>query len=280
MRKGEIALNLVDIVGNVRKVLEQMVPSSIEDSAYHEIEQKYGNISALFKCPRFSCRFFTKGFPSADERDKHIDKHDRPFRCTEKTCPGFAFGFTSAFDRERHMKKHSTTAIQDQEFPTEQDVEHSIQNQTIEEQAPANPIDSSEESEPETRPSYLPPQKRQRKTEYPCIHCPMIFKKLYNLNSHLQVHTTEKRYTCRTCGKGFVRLSDLTRHEKKHTGEKNHVCAGHLKNGDIWGCGKSFSRADILSNHHKSKQGQECLRPFLDEQKQEQGEQQPQNNPI
>lgn len=71
MRKEEIALNLVDIVGGIRKILERIVSSPMEPFTQHDIEQKYGD--NLFKCPRFSCQFFTTGFPSADERDNHVE---------------------------------------------------------------------------------------------------------------------------------------------------------------------------------------------------------------
>lgn len=282
MKKEEIALNLVDIVGDVRKVLERIVSSPMEASVQQGIEQKYG--SNLFKCPRFSCRFFTTGFPSADERDKHVGKHDRPFRCTDETCTGFVFGFTSAVEREKHMKEtHSTAAVQDQEFPTDQDVQHSMQNKTMEEQATADPIESSE-SEPEAEPQRLPPQKRfkrARQNEFKCEHCSKVYTKRYNLKSHLLTHATDRPYKCNDCGIGFARLSDHTRHMSKHTGEKGYVCRGVLQNGDHWGCGKSFSRADILSSHHNSKIGRACRLPWLQEQEQEhsqmQGTQDPEN---
>lgn len=120
IRKEEIALNLIDIVGDVRKVLERIASSPMEASVQQGIEQKYG--SNLFKCPMFSCKFFTTGFSSAEERDKHVGKHDRPFRCKDETCEGFIFGFTSTVERDKHIKEtHSTAAIQDQECPTGQD---------------------------------------------------------------------------------------------------------------------------------------------------------------
>src|SRR5204863_9988975 len=49
MKKEEVALDLVDIVGNVRKVLERIVSSPMEPSVQQGIEEKYG--SNLFKCP-------------------------------------------------------------------------------------------------------------------------------------------------------------------------------------------------------------------------------------
>ena len=276
MRKDEIALDLVDIVSDSRMVLERIASSSMEDSVHHEVVQKYGSISSLFKCPRFSCQFFTEGFPSAGEREKHIEKHDRPFRCADEKCTGFALGFTSAVEREKHMKEtHSTAAVQDEEFPTDQDVELSIENKTMEGQVTPDPVESSE-SERETEPQNFPSWKRPRRTEFKCIHCNIVFKKSYNLRSHLRTHNTGRPYECPGCGKGFARTSDLTRHMSSHTGEKRHFCRGFLKNGDPWGCGKAFSRADILRNHYRSKTGQECRRPLLEEQEQEHEEEQTQ----
>lgn len=269
-KHDEIALDLADIVQNVRGILERMLSSQIE--LQPEVARKYGN--NLFKCPRFSCHFFPVGFPSADERDKHIQRHDRPFRCTIETCPGFVIGFTSATDREKHVKEiHSSITAEDEEFPTDQEVQRSIDKSMPENDVPTstNPIESSESSESETEAihQHVPRPKRQRQTQFVCEHCSKVFGKRYNWQSHLRTHSIEQPCKCPECEVGFARLSDMRRHMKtSHMNARRYHCGGVLRNGDSWGCGKSFSRADILRKHHTSRVGRACLDPFLRDQEQ------------
>ncbi|TGJ88444.1 hypothetical protein E0Z10_g384 [Xylaria hypoxylon] len=275
MKKEEIALNLVDIVGNVRDVLERIVSRTIDPSVLNRVNERYG--SYIFKCPRFSCHFFPTGVSSVAERDKHISQHERPFRCSEEKCVGYTFGFASAAEREKHVREnHVTTAIQDEEFPTDQDVERRIMdNHPVADQNPDLEISCQEESmvnstgvameqsesEPESQ-LELPQvrrQKRPRQTEFECPHCSNLYKKRYNLESHLQTHETQRSHVCDRCNKTFSRLDDYRRHLNTHTGAKNFVCRGELENGNPWGCGKSFARADTLKKHHESRVGRACI---------------------
>ncbi|GES57152.1 Zinc finger, C2H2-type/integrase, DNA-binding protein [Aspergillus terreus] len=245
-KQDEIALDLVDIVQNVRGILERTLSSQIE--LQQDVAKKYGN--NLFKCPRFSCHFFPVGFPSADERDKHIQRHDRPFRCTNETCPSFVIGFTSATDREKHMKEiHSSITAEDEEFPTEQEVQRSMDKSMPENDVPTStdPIESSE-SETEAIHQHAPRPKRQRQTQFVCEHCSKVFGKRYNWQSHLRTHLIEQPCKCPECEVGFARLSDL----------KRHMRTSHM----------NARRADILRKHHTSRVGRACLDPFLRDQEQ------------
>ncbi|KAI1451390.1 putative zinc finger protein [Annulohypoxylon moriforme] len=257
MKKQEIALDFVDVVREVRRVLEQAAFSTDQET----IREKYGK--NLFKCPRFSCHFFTAGYRSVDERDKHIEKHERPFQCPEEGCPSSTLGCSSLSEWEKHMEKyHFTAAVHDEEFPTEQDIEHSTirshavvsqnQNESMGDSTTSAIAESESESVSEAEPQYLAPRKRQRQTEFKCPHCPKVFKKRYNLNSHLDCHGSKYSYTCQVqdCGQQFTRLSDLTRHKSIHTGENRSVCQV---------CRKSFARADILKKHYESRVGQACF---------------------
>lgn len=276
MKREEIALDLVQIVQNVRDVLESIVTGTIDPDMQEVINERYG--SNLFKCSRFSCRFFTTGFPSAAEREKHTSKHERPFRCSEEKCVRYTVGFASAAEREKHMREnHSTAAIQAEEFPTEQEVQRSIPNHSSEtgqnQDLQLNHDEASTghrtmvemeqpEAESESEPEMLqqvPRPKRPRQTEFKCPQCPRIYKKRYNLNSHLQTHAIERPHVCTYCSKQFTRLSDHTRHIKTHTGVKDFVCHGTLENGNTWGCGRSFARAETLRKHHESRVGQACI---------------------
>lgn len=259
MKQGEMALNLADIVVDVRAVMESIASFTMEAPVREGLQEKYG--SNLFKCCRFSCRFFTAGFSAAHERDKHIERHDRPFRCTDEACTGFLLGFTSKEERDKHMKTtHAAADIEDGNFPTDEDVRNSMAEALGEEGESSEPQGALEP------PRQSPKPKRPRQTSFKCRHCPATYDRRYNLQSHLYTHTNERPYVCSVCGTSFSRRSDHKRHMSTHTGRRLYFCRGNLKNGDGWGCGRSFARTETLRRHHESKVGQRCLLPWLQEQ--------------
>jgi hypothetical protein len=223
----------------------------------------------LFKCNRLSCQYFAQGFQSADDRDKHVGKHIRPFRCRDENCTGFTFGLASEREYAKHMKNtHPTAHDQEENFPTDRDVADSMNNapinvvQSMVRETQVEPNAVAVESlvqDPEPEPTYMRMIKKQRQTEIQCNHCRKAFKKQYNLKSHLKTHEVSERFSCETCGKDFPRYSDYTRHTKKHTGEAMVICGGVLSNGTSWGCGKWFARPDVLRTHHKSDIGKACI---------------------
>ncbi|KAK6829654.1 hypothetical protein PG987_010238 [Apiospora arundinis] len=283
LSEREIALNLASMVRGVRKVMERAVSDELEPSNQKILREIYG--TNLFKCPRFSCQFFTTGFASAIERDEHISKHERPFRCSDEKCFGHTFGFSSETQREKHMREnHLESRVRDEEFPTEEEVERSIrdgqtaaagnsqpleapadQNETTGDAAvaaaaaTAATVQPESEFESEPEPQHRPRQKRPRQTEFKCEDCDMVFKRRYNLTSHRLRHNPNRKYACSVCQKGFARPGDLKRHMSSHTGDRNHVCRGVLRNGERWGCGKSFARADTLRKHYESNVGRSCI---------------------
>ncbi|CAO2653806.1 Nn.00g032170.m01.CDS01 [Neocucurbitaria sp. VM-36] len=278
MKKGEVALNISDMVVNIRQEIERTM--SLADSTIkEELEQKYS--VHIYKCPRFSCQFFTTGFKDSVDRDKHVDKHERPFRCTEEACTGYIFGFIMSEDLKKHIRETHSRILQDEQFPTEHDIQQSLRPElVVQEVAPAPApevvqVQIEPEAEPDPEPLFhpLPAQQRtrrkERQKEFICNFCGNKYTKKYNWKSHLLTHTTKKPFKCTHCDKSFARESDMRRHETTH-GEKTHVCYGRLPNGEYWGCGKSFARADILCNHHKTKVGQLCIRPLPRQQESEQ----------
>ena len=273
MEKRQIALDLEDIVIRVRSFFEQLLLATTEQPKLEHLKTRYGN--NIFRCPRFSCQSFTNGFQSADERDRHVQKHERPFLCSDQACPQSTFGFTSKPELDRHMKDmHATVQLDAEEFPTDQDVEQSLkppepQHQVQEQSIPKPPPVVVQDPEPEqmlrTIPRLKKPKKTHIKQDLVCQHCSKTFTKKFNLDSHLRTHSNERRYTCDVCGQAFARESDRRRHMSTHE-EGKFKCGGHLRDGSPWGCGKTFSRADILSSHHKSKTGQACLLPYTQDQ--------------
>ncbi|KAK8068838.1 hypothetical protein PG994_005454 [Apiospora phragmitis] len=276
----EMALNLDPMVRDVRQVLEKVVSDELEPAYQQIIKERYG--TNLFKCPRFSCQFFTIGFSSAAERDDHISKHERPFHCSHEKCFGHTFGFSSEVQRDKHMREHHLeSTIRDEEYPTTEEVERSLTNdQTATDDnrqtqegyvnpeattggaaAAATATMEQPESEPESEPEpqYRPRQKRPRQTEFRCEDCDMVFQRRYNLTSHRLTHSPHREHVCSVCQKDFARPGDLKRHVSSHTGDRNFVCRGTLRNGEPWGCGKSFARADTLRKHHESRVGRSCI---------------------
>lgn len=71
--------------------------------------------------------------------------------------------------------------------------------------------------------------------------CTKIFRRRYNVRSHIQTHLCDRPYACDVCPATFVRPHDLRRHMKCHATVKPHVCP----------CGQSFTRHDALSRHRQ-----------------------------
>ena len=121
MKKEEIALDLGEILLKIRPVLEAAYAQPKDDSAKDRFEQMYG--SDLYKCSRFSCNYFHNGFSTREEREQHLQKHDRPFRCTVEGCPTVIIGLATESELEKHMKDtHGTLADQERKFPAESDM--------------------------------------------------------------------------------------------------------------------------------------------------------------
>lgn len=80
--------------------------------------------------------------------------------------------------------------------------------------------------------------------KYP--YCYRLFRRRYNLRSHIQTHLCDRPYKCHQCDANFVRPHDLRRHERCHSTLRPFKCA----------CGKGFTRQDALQRH---RQRQICL---------------------
>jgi len=249
MKKEEIALDLGNVILRVRATLEAALSLPMDKTAQDHIQEMYG--INLYKCSRLSCNYFSNGFSTSDLRDQHLEKHDRPFHCTVGGCPIVVFGLTTAKELEKHMKDtHSALADQEQEFPTENEV-----NPPREFKIPA--------------PVLSAPKVREKMVYY-CVDCSRVFSRSFNLRSHLATHKTETPYACTVCQQRFRRQNDCKRHENSHGGER-FTCKGVLKDGSPWGCGREFICGDSLRNHHKSKVGQQCILPVRREKELEQG---------
>jgi hypothetical protein len=262
LRSGEHALELYSLVARVRKAIEDLSDKQSSLSAA-DFEVKYGY--NVFKCPRFSCHYFTNGFPTLAEQKKHSDRHKRPYRCDDEPCHGYQVGFPEESQLNKHnATSHPTARLRNELFPTEEEVTASMQQLTVEvpaqptERVPVQEVSEPEsESEPEpvapVRPRLEVEQVKRARTkkEWICKYCDRTFGKKWNWQSHLATHEGGENLSCDICGQVCARSSDLNRHKRvQHSKTKQFKC-DH--------CKKSFGRRDVLQNHHRSRQGQVCL---------------------
>ncbi|KAI7890749.1 uncharacterized protein EV154DRAFT_421545 [Mucor mucedo] len=90
--------------------------------------------------------------------------------------------------------------------------------------------------------------KKQKRSEvYECPICKWVFKKKFNLDTHVKTHDRIRmgNFSCPDCTKSFARKLHLTRHIKTvHQKIKEHVCGF---------CGTQYTRADNLKKHVEKK---------------------------
>ena len=178
---GHQYLDLPNITNNIRLALEKLAESGVPVTKktlelYHGI--------GLFRCPKVYCQHFYKGFLTRSDRDKHVDRHDRPYTCSFEGCPTATFGCVSKQDLEKHKLQYHGNQL---DFPVI----------------------------PE--PNSGPPRRRTREPEkrFQCDDCSKMFTARHNLRSHVRTHTGERPFACTYCSKTFVRDSDNKRHQGK-----------------------------------------------------------------
>lgn len=226
----EEALDLWQVTSKTRRVLEDLQSTSLSETKRQELCQFYG--SNWFKCPRISCYFYHQGFSTAEKRNNHVNRHERPFLCVFDGCQMQLFGCPTETELRKHVIDwHGIDAFDGQEYPP----------------PPKIPRLSTAKN-PANFECHLCPNKR--------------FTRKANLDSHLRTHKNIRPYKCGICGETFTRKSDCDRHEKGH-GDKKFTCFGRLDDDSTWGCGTSFGRPDKLADHIRSKAGQQCIRPLV-----------------
>lgn len=196
-----------------------------------ELEEFYGTKS--FKCPRVNCFKFYDGFSSQAERDRHVDKHDRPYTCSIPDCQMGIVGYSTEKALQKHMfDLHGVDPGAHLEFP-------------------APPRE---------------PAKRTAEAVFGCPHCPKKFTRAFTLRGHVRTHENSKPFACNTRGKQFARYTDCKRHEGIHSDKRTFICSGTLAAGTPWGCKRAFNRADKLRGHHQSQSGRRCIAGWRAEQ--------------
>ena len=103
----------------VRLKFERMMVSLSSTSIMHtKYEMFYG--SNWYKCPRMDCTYFYRGFPDPAHRDRHKDKHSRPFHCAYFGCHVASVGCRTAKELGKHeLDFHSTCRDMKGIFPAQ-----------------------------------------------------------------------------------------------------------------------------------------------------------------
>ncbi|RYN55439.1 hypothetical protein AA0118_g8672 [Alternaria tenuissima] len=277
VRPEESALRILGVVKAVRRCIETYIVHSSNLDVAGALKDMYG--SNLFKCPRFSCRYFTDGFTTLEERERHFQRHVLPARCTDEHCRGSQIGFATQAQLERHLREnHPNMTEPHHNFPTDEEIVESMREVSPEPEVviedepqlvpevqqpvevpdiPVTPTPEQAESQPTQQREVAKRVKTKR--EYQCAHCDKTFTKKWNWESHLRTHGDNQRLQCPNCDQTCARQGDLARHMRLHDPNSAVKCGGVLPNGRRWGCGTNFARLDVLRTHHKSKKGRRCV---------------------
>lgn len=270
-------LDVHEVIRNIRRCFETAYLDNRFDLV--ELESNYG--PNFFKCPQVSCVYFYSGFANRDEREEHIQKHERSFLCTAEGCHMAMIGCATQKELEKHYHDFHEDIVPDEDFPPEPREPTPEPTQTVPEEVedePEQPSEPAEEEEvpgdpsiPEQSARAAPKRKNNEKVinKRQCRFCNKIFSRINVMKEHERVHTGEKPIQCYSCPARFARLNDMKRHYRTHDDEKEFVCGGELYDGTPWGCGKEFVRADGLKRHHRTQLGQQCIKPYMDEKLQE-----------
>ena len=86
----------------------------------------------------------------------------------------------------------------------------------------------------------------EMKKVYTCEICQKVCKDRGLFNSHLKVHSTERKFSCEECGKSFKYKLGLNYHIKTHKGLKDFSCEV---------CGKELTSKIALTVHMNNHEG-------------------------
>jgi DNA-directed RNA polymerase subunit RPC12/RpoP len=127
----ESVLKIASVVQTVRRRIETYAMHSSNTDVVESLRDVYGR--NLFKCPRFSCRYFTDGFSTPEEREEHVKRHELPARCTVEHCRSSRIGFATQAQLKKHIKKnHPDMMERDHIFPTDEEINDSIRGMSLE----------------------------------------------------------------------------------------------------------------------------------------------------
>lgn len=143
----------------------------------------------VFKCDRIACDYFYQGFETAELRDAHTKRHERPYLCPVAGCTLVTFGFSTNKDCDKHIRSYH----------------------------PEDPANTSFGPAPRE----LMPAGGKDNAKFNCPHCGKNFTRKAIRDDHVNAHFGERPYQCSLCEKAFTRANDLRRHiGQKHSRQR------------------------------------------------------------
>lgn len=100
----------------IRKRIEVLQEQVTNITAQNILTNLHGT-EVLYKCSKPWCEFFTVGFGSAEDRQRHVDSHDLPFCCSVEDCFAYQVGYDTQSKLEQHKKRHHPEPATELEFP-------------------------------------------------------------------------------------------------------------------------------------------------------------------
>jgi hypothetical protein len=87
-----------------------------------KLRSLYGSL--LFKCDRVACYYHRKGFENSQDRDRHLQEHERPFKCPKAACLYGDVGFKSQANLAQHMEEsHRNEELTEIKHPPIQEID-------------------------------------------------------------------------------------------------------------------------------------------------------------
>lgn len=108
-------LNIEQRTTWIRQEIENL--QDLEDDEKQILAELHGS-GFGYKCHKPWCLMFTNGFEKSDERESHMNRHERSFLCPFDGCFGSIVGFESKVVMDQHQKNnHTDTAPTIMQFP-------------------------------------------------------------------------------------------------------------------------------------------------------------------
>ncbi|KAL4917126.1 hypothetical protein BDW62DRAFT_202121 [Aspergillus aurantiobrunneus] len=100
-------------MAKIRSVLEKLDSKSDD---FETIKRLYG--VNRYKCSRVNCDYYHQGFPFFKERNRHSNRHERPFRCNVAGCHMKDICYQQAKELQKHMfYAHHIDTVTDTDEP-------------------------------------------------------------------------------------------------------------------------------------------------------------------
>jgi hypothetical protein len=121
----EAPLTIFTTYGRVYDTLDSMLCQGKKHRVgchCQELRSLYGSL--LFKCNRVACYYHRKGFENSQDRDRHLQEHERPFKCPKAACLYGDIGFKSQANLAQHMEEsHRNEKLTEIKHPPIQEID-------------------------------------------------------------------------------------------------------------------------------------------------------------